>query len=90
MTMAQLPTLTIPDTYAYHVVGHTPVPLAHGDLSVVLASMSNPIATEKTPVLMLTVGRAAFQLYSSTVFGTLASDERVYLFQPDVDEGISG
>lgn len=88
--MAQIPSLTIPGTFVYHVVGHTPVPLAQGDLTVVVPSMSNPISVGQTPVLLLTVGGAAFQLYSSTVFGTLASDERVYLFQPDLGEGVSG
>ena len=88
--MANLPSLTIPDTYAYHVVGHTPVPLAHGDLTIVVPTMSNPFSTGKSPVLLLTVGRAAFQLYSTTVLGTLAADDRVYLFQPELGDGVSG
>lgn len=88
--MSLKPFLTIPGTSAYHVVGNASVDLAHGDLTVVIPSMTNSIASGKTPVLLLAVGQAAFQLYGSTVLGTLAGDDRVYLFQPDLGEGVSG
>lgn len=83
-------TLTIPGTVAYHVVGDTAVELAQGDLTVIVPSSSTETATEKKPVLTITVAHAAFQVYSNTTFGTVAGDERVYVFQPDLGKGISG
>ena len=37
-------------------------------------------------ILTLTVGKAAFPLFRSTMFGTMDGDERVYLFQPKLGE----
>ncbi|KAI0688601.1 hypothetical protein BC835DRAFT_1419040 [Cytidiella melzeri] len=83
-------TITIPKTFAYHVVGETTVELAQGDLTVAAPSSSATSSHGKTPVLTLTVAHAAFPIYSDTVFGTVAGDERVYVFQPDLGEGVLG
>lgn len=82
-------TLTIPGTVAYHVVGETSVELAQGDLTVI-ASSSNSHAIPKSPVLVLTVAQAAFQIYEDTIFGTVEGDDRVYVFKPSLGEGVSG
>ena len=82
-------TLTIPGTFAYHVVGETSVELAQGDLTII-ASASNSQAVPNSPVLVLTVAQAAFQIYEDTVFGTVEGDDRVYIFKPNFGEGISG
>jgi len=42
------------------------------------------------PVIMLSVGKAAFPLFKTTLFGTLADDERVYLFAPEMGGHMSG
>lgn len=86
------PAVTLPTTTATHVLGDTNVVLAEGDLCLyVIApeadweeSSVDPQErdTEEKPILTLTVGKAAFPLYRSTVFGTLDGDERVYLFSP--------
>ncbi|KAI0347419.1 hypothetical protein BDW22DRAFT_1351848 [Trametopsis cervina] len=82
--------LTFPGVTAYHVVGDSSVELAHGDLALIAPESPTAGNEEKAPVLMLTVGSAAFQLYNNTVFGTVAEDERVYVFKPELGEGVSG
>ena len=83
-------TLTIPGTSAYHVVGEISTELAHGDLTVIVSTASLPDTAGRHPILVLTVAQAAFQIYEDTVFGTVDGDERVYVFKPDLGEGVSG
>lgn len=42
------------------------------------------------PLLTLTVGKAAFPLFKTTTFGTLADDSRTYLFTPQVEGADKG
>ena len=67
------------------MLGEETTILSEGTLSLVLIPQPEH-STE--PVLTLTVGKAAFPLYKSTVFGTLADDSRTYVFTPDV-EGVN-
>jgi hypothetical protein len=83
-------TLTIPGTSAYHVLGETSVELARGDLTVIAPNAPHVPTTGKTAILVLAIAQAAFQIYSDTVFGTVAGDERVYVFRPDLGEDVSG
>ncbi len=99
MSTEQLvPSVTFPSTTATHVLGDTSVTLAQGDLCLYVTpplgtlweesteeggSQSTPVEEEK-PILTLTVGKAAFPLFKSTVFGTVDGDERVYLFSPNL------
>lgn len=82
-------TITIPDTTASHVVGDTSLDIAHGELTLALALPSEN--QDKTPLFTLTIGKAAFPLYKNTVFGTMAGDERMYVFEPELgDEALAG
>ncbi|KAI0089567.1 hypothetical protein BDY19DRAFT_942922 [Irpex rosettiformis] len=83
-------TLTIPGTFAYHVVGKTSTELANGDLTIIASTSDIVNKPARHPVLVLSVAQAAFQIYEDTVFGTVEGDERVYVFKPDLGEGISG
>ncbi|KAH9943581.1 hypothetical protein B0H21DRAFT_779706 [Amylocystis lapponica] len=75
----------IPSTVATHVLGDTvspphtkyPVPPAYN-------------GTDDLPDLTLTVGKAAFPLFKTTLFGTLASDDRAYVFTPELGGRESG
>ncbi|KAH8105216.1 hypothetical protein BXZ70DRAFT_1004736 [Cristinia sonorae] len=85
--------LTIPNVTATHVVAKSEVELGKGDLTLITAQPppTQPHAVEideSAPVLALTVGKAAFQLFKSTDFGTLAGDDRVYVFSPQVGEKV--
>lgn len=81
----------IPSTVAVHILGESAVVLGQGDLIVVSTKASevsaptsafNPV--NHTPLLTLTVGEAAFPLFKSTTFGTLADDLRSYVFTPEI------
>ena len=90
---SQTPVVTIPGVTAVHVVGKSEVELGNGDLSLILtppptSHASSSSSEDPQPVLVLTVGGAAFPLYKNTDFGTLAGDERVYLFAPHVGEKV--
>ena len=74
--------VSIPDCSATHIIGDTALDIGHGDL--VLAAASPRKETGPGPVLMLSIGKAAFPLYQNTVFGTVSGDERVYVFKPDL------
>ncbi|PCH34839.1 hypothetical protein WOLCODRAFT_145533 [Wolfiporia cocos MD-104 SS10] len=84
--------VSIPDTTALHVLGQSTAQLGKGDLTLVLTESSGLHApshpsseqSEHTPLLTLTVGKAAFPLFSSTVFGTLDNDLRTYVFTPEI------
>lgn len=69
---------------ATHVLGTAEVELARGDLTLAPTASSQPSAAQ--PVLLLTVGGAAFPLYQATTFGTVADNERVYLFKPEIQD----
>ena len=77
--------ITIHSAVASHVLGETEVDLARGDLT--LSSVAPAHLTDSTPVLVLTVGHAAFPLHPTTIFGTIADDELVYVFKPEVEDG---
>ncbi|KAL6306508.1 hypothetical protein BKA93DRAFT_824041 [Sparassis latifolia] len=82
----------IPSAVAYHVLGDSTAVLGEGELALVLTRLSGvsappapaPGGVSRTPVLALTVGRAAFPLFEDTVFGTLAGDQRAYVFTPEI------
>ncbi|KZT01957.1 uncharacterized protein LAESUDRAFT_662823 [Laetiporus sulphureus 93-53] len=83
--------VSIPDTTAIHVLGESTVELGKGDLTLILtesSTVSGPSSPSEvknhTPVLALAVGKAAFPLYKTTIFGTLADDVRVYVFTPEI------
>ncbi|TCD63799.1 hypothetical protein EIP91_004950 [Steccherinum ochraceum] len=87
--------VTIPGVTAIHVVGKSEVELGSGDLTLIALSppphkgSTSPTSDDGTnPVLALAIGKAAFPLFKSTDFGTLAGDERVYLFSPQVGEKV--
>ena len=87
------PLVTIPGVTATHVLGGSSVELADGDLSLVSTPSLRSPTTEtagKKPLLTLTVGKAAFPLYSDTIFGTVEGDERVYIFQPELGADVKG
>ncbi len=79
------PLITIPGALAAQVLGEETTVLSEGTLSLILMPKSDH---SNDPVLTLTVGKAAFPLYKSTVFGTLADDSRTYVFTPEV-EGVN-
>ena len=93
---SKAPAVSIPGVTAVHVVGKSEVELGRGDLTLILTQppVSSPSSStsisgkDQMPVLALTVGKAAFQLYKTTDFGTVAGDERVYLFSPQVGEKV--
>jgi len=87
----------IPDVVATHVLGESTAELGKGDLSLLLtedvnvsAPTSPTKASGRTPVLTLSVGKAAFPLFKTTVFGTLADDMRVYVFTPEIGGEVGG
>lgn len=81
--------ITIPGTTAAHVVGSSTVDIGSGNLTLVPASAASHTTTKAT-LLTLTVGGAAFPLYSTTTFGTVAGDERIYVFRPELGDDIKG
>ena len=85
------PLVTIPGTIASHVLGTSVTELGSGDLTLVatdIGDVASPAAN--TTILTLTVGNAAFSLYAATKFGTVAGDERIYVFQPALGDDIKG
>ncbi|THH32717.1 hypothetical protein EUX98_g1458 [Antrodiella citrinella] len=81
--------ITIPGVVATHVVAKSEVELGNGDLTLIVAAPQASGATvETTPILTLTVGKAAFPLFNNTDFGTVAGDERLYVFSPQVGEKV--
>lgn len=83
-------TLTIPSTVVKHVLGDSDIHLADGDLNIYLHSSPeatvDPEQRDKLPIMTLSVGKAAFPLFRSTLFGTLADDETAYVFSPPIIE----
>ena len=82
--------LTIPYTVAMHVLGDSEVQFAEGDLNLYLhSSHEGPVdlgQKDKLPIITLSIGKAAFPLFRSTLFGTLADDETAYVFSPPIME----
>ena len=66
--------LTIPYTVAMHVLGDSEVQFAEGDLNLYLhSSHEGPVdlgQKDKLPIMTLSIGKAAFPLFRSTLFGT--------------------
>ena len=77
----------IPGCVAAQVLGEETTVLSEGTLSLVVMPKSDK---EAEPVLTLVVGKSAFPLYKSTVFGTLANDSRTYVFTPEVEGANKG
>ena len=77
------PLVTIPGVLAAQVLGEQTTILSEGTLSLVLMPQSDH-STE--PVLTLTVGKAAFTLHKTTLFGTVADNDLVYVFRPEVTD----
>ena len=77
----------IPVCVAAQVLGEETTILSEGTLSLVVMPKSDK---EAEPVLTLVVGKSAFPLYKSTVFGTLANDSRTYVFTPEVEGANKG
>lgn len=73
--------VTIPDVNVTHVIGDTNVELVRGDLTLSSANS----AARLNSVLILSVGKASFSLQKDTLFGTVADEERVYIFCPEAD-----
>lgn len=85
--------VTIPNTIVKHVLGDSDILLAEADLNLfVLPTPSEPSshaqaeAKDEEPIMTLTVGKAAFPLFRTTLFGTLADDETAYIFSPPITE----
>ena len=77
--------VTIPSVSVFHVLGEETAELAHGDLTLSTVNTSDEKPnTDPEAVLTLTVGDAAFPLHRTTVFGTLAENERTYAFKPEI------
>jgi hypothetical protein len=76
--------VTIPFVTAVHVLGETAVELAKGDMA--LTTVSRPKPDDSKSILVLTVATMAFPLYATTTFGTVANDELVYVFQPEIED----
>lgn len=80
--------VTIPNVTVTHVVGDTITELARGDLTLMTANaLDTKPGSDPLAVLTLTVGNAVFSLHRKTVFGTLADNERTYVFTPEMGEG---
>ncbi|KAI0643364.1 hypothetical protein C8Q79DRAFT_978510 [Trametes meyenii] len=80
--------VTIPGVIAAQVLGEETSVLSEGPLSLVMLSKQED--EDENPLLTLTVGKAAFPLYKTTTFGTLADDSRTYLFVPQVEGADKG
>lgn len=79
--------VTIPSVTATHVVGKTTVELARGDLVLSTTSpTTDSRVVDPKAILLLSVGQATFPLHLSTIFGTLADDDRVYMFKPEIQD----
>ena len=83
MSQSTQPLVTIPGAAAFHVLGTTATELGSGDLTLVASHVNESGAASK---LTLTVGTAAFSLYGTSGFGTVAGDERIYVFRPDLGD----
>jgi hypothetical protein len=88
-----VPLITIPGVVASHVLGTSNTELGSGELTLApppdAKSDAQP-AVSRRPVLTLTVGKAALPLYETTTFGTVAGDERIYVFRPELGDDIKG
>lgn len=80
--------VTIPGAVAAQVLGQETTILSEGALSLAVISRTDGESVE--PLLTLTVGKAAFPLFKTTTFGTLADDSRTYLFTPQVEGAVKG
>lgn len=77
--------VTIPNSTVTHVLGDTSVDIARGNLTLSTVSVTDEKSgDDKRTVLTLTVGNAAFPLHRTTLFGTLAENERTYAFKPEI------
>lgn len=90
MSHSRVPLVTIQGTIATHVLGTSSANIGDGDLTLVAATAGDAEPATKKAVLTLTIGNAAFPLYDTTTFGTVAGDERVYVFRPELGEDIKG
>lgn len=84
------PLVTIPGCVATHILDTNMAELGSGDLTLVAPPNTSGDVGMRRPVLTLTLGNAALPLYSSTEFGTVAGDERLYVFRPELGEDIKG
>lgn len=76
-------TVTIHSVVATHVIADKSVELGRGDLTLSTLDASGKPGKDKRIVLTLRVGEAVFPLHRATVFGTLAENERTYVFSPE-------
>ncbi|OJT03973.1 hypothetical protein TRAPUB_5302 [Trametes pubescens] len=81
--------VTIPGAVAAQVLGQETTVLSEGTLSLAVISQRTQ-GENVEPLLTLTVGKAAFPLFKTTAFGTLADDSRTYLFTPQVEGADKG
>ncbi len=81
--------VTIPGAVAAQVLGQETAVLSEGTLSLAVISQRTQ-GENVEPLLTLTVGKAAFPLFKTTAFGTLADDSRTYLFTPQVEGADKG
>ncbi|KAF9817917.1 hypothetical protein IEO21_03111 [Rhodonia placenta] len=90
--------VSIPDVVATHVLGDSNAELGRGDLTLILTESAHVVAPSSptrssschAPVLTLTIGKAAFPLFKTTMFGTLADDMRAYVFVPEIGGEVGG
>ncbi|KAI0773132.1 senescence-associated protein-domain-containing protein [Trametes elegans] len=75
--------VSIPGVIAAQVVGDETSVLSEGTLSLDVIRQQSVEGQKAGPLLTLTVGTAAFPLYKTTTFGTLAENSRTYLFTPE-------
>ncbi|KAL1943550.1 hypothetical protein VTO73DRAFT_3995 [Trametes versicolor] len=80
--------VTIPGAVAAQVLGQETTILSEGALSLAVIPRTDGESVE--PLLTLAVGKAAFPLFKTTTFGTLADDSRTYLFTPQVEGADKG
>ena len=85
--MCSVSLVDIPGCVAAQVLGEETTILSEGTLSLVVMPKSDK---EAEPVLTLVVGKSAFPLCKSTIFGTLANDSRTYVFTPEVEGANKG
>lgn len=79
--------VTIHNVTATHVVGSTAVELARGDMTLSTTTPeTNHRVHDPKAILILSIGEAAFPLHLGTIFGTVAGDEHVYVFKPEIHD----
>lgn len=77
--------VTIPWVTVTHETGDVSAMLAEGDLTLSTINPNEDKPKDDTAaVLMLRVGKALFSLHRTTLFGTLAQNNRTYAFKPEM------